>query len=87
MSDQESFITKLIYFLESKTSCEQTPWPEWRSNFLSLKLKFEVLWVKVVDADIAIFSTTAVAEKKDGQGLVRCLLWQEQACGAVAWEG
>ena len=61
-------ISKLIYFSESKTFCESRPrnFPglDGDPSFLSLKLKLKVLWVKIVDADITIFTTAAVAGER-----------------------
>lgn len=44
---------------------ETCPGPDGDPSFLSLKLKFKVLRVKVVDADITVFAATAVAGERE----------------------
>jgi hypothetical protein len=45
---------------------------------LGLKLELKVLWVEVVDADVTIFATAAVAGKR-WTGMVSC------CCGRGSW--
>ena len=57
-----------------------------RSGLLSFKLKFKVLWVEVVDADVTIFAAAAVAGR-DSQGPVRGLPFGKQAWGTGRGKG
>lgn len=66
---------------------ETCPGPDGDPSFLSLKLKFKVLRVKVVDADITIFTAAAVAGERASQGPVRCPSGGRQAGGGAGGHG